>query len=75
MGGETCNFNPPRSNCSTAVSELRYFHYTYLNKGFHAAVLDSWRDGGCMHEIEHQLGYPIRALLLRLGVLADFSRH
>lgn len=56
MGGETCNFNPPRSNCSTAVSELRYFHYTYLNKGFHAAVLDSWRDGGCMHEIEHQLG-------------------
>ena len=57
MGGETCQVYPPRSECPTALDELGLFHYSYLNIDYHPGVLQSWRDGGCMPEVERRLGY------------------
>ncbi|MEV0613974.1 DUF4832 domain-containing protein [Nonomuraea sp. NPDC050404] len=57
MGGETCNPNPPRSDCPTAKDELSRFHYSYLNTDYHTGVLASWNTGGCLAEITRNLGY------------------
>jgi Domain of unknown function (DUF4832)/Domain of unknown function (DUF4874) len=59
MGGETCGSvaNPPRSECPTALDELRKFHYSYLNIDWSLVVLDTWRAGGCMPQVDRQLGY------------------
>ncbi len=62
MGGETCNVNPPRSNCPTAVAELAQFHYTYLNIDYNTDVLDGWKtvaQGNCYPAIEKALGYRL----------------
>ena len=34
--------------------------FTTLNIGYHVGVLDGWRTGGCMAEIERRLGYRFR---------------
>ena len=60
QGGETCNPNPPRSLCETAVSELSQLHWSYLNLDYHPDVLASWVSGGCLGEIEQRLGYRFR---------------
>ncbi|TDD02593.1 DUF4832 domain-containing protein [Nonomuraea deserti] len=57
MGGETCNPNPPRSDCPTAKEELSGFHYSYLNTDYHPGVLGGWEAGGCLDEISRRLGY------------------
>lgn len=57
MGGETCNPNPPRSQCPTATHEMGLFHYNYLNIDYRAEVLDSWVAGGCMPEVRRKLGH------------------
>lgn len=60
QGGETCNPNPPRSLCETAVSELAQLHWSYLNSEYHPDVLASWASGGCLADIERRLGYRFR---------------
>ena len=60
MGGETCNPNPPRSECATALAELEAFHWSYLNRDYHRTVLGSWETGGCMDEVKRRLGYRFR---------------
>ncbi len=62
MGGETCNPNPPRSECGTALLELERFHWSYLNQDYHNTVLQNWRTGGCMDEVQRRLGYRLRLL-------------
>ena len=57
MGGETCNANPPRSQCPTAVQELGRFHWNYLNTDYLADVLNSWTAGGCMPDVRRNLGH------------------
>ncbi len=57
MGGESCNPNPPRSQCLTATSELALFHYSYFNRDYHPTVYNSWVSGGCIGDIQRQLGY------------------
>ncbi|SDH00439.1 DUF4832 domain-containing protein [Nonomuraea jiangxiensis] len=57
MGGETCNPNPPRSDCPTAKDELSRFHWSYLNTDYHSGVLNGWNTGGCLPEITRSLGY------------------
>src|SRR6218665_571927 len=59
MGGETCNVNPPRSQCATALSEMSLFHYSYLNTDYEPSVLSSWTSGGCRPEIDRRLGYRV----------------
>lgn len=60
VGGETCNPNPPRSDCPTALSELESMHWTYLNEDFEPTVLQGFVDGGCYDEIDRRLGYRFR---------------
>ena len=57
MGGETCNVSAPRSDCPTAVSEMGRFHWSFINNGFHATVLNNWRTQGCYETINQKLGY------------------
>lgn len=57
MGGETCNPDPPRSQCPTALEEMELFHYNYLNIDYRAEVLDGWTGGGCMDEVRRSLGH------------------
>ncbi|MEV4474340.1 DUF4832 domain-containing protein [Nonomuraea sp. NPDC049504] len=59
MGGETCNPNPPRSDCPTAQDELARFHWSYLNADYHTGVLESWSTGGCRAAVSRSLGYRL----------------
>ncbi|XP_035685157.1 uncharacterized protein LOC118421762 [Branchiostoma floridae] len=59
MGGETCNYNPPRSSCATAEQELALFHWSYLNPGFKQDVTDEWKQQGCFDRIGRHLGYRL----------------
>jgi len=57
MGGETCNVNPPRSDCPTALEEMQRFHYGYVNHEYHPQVVDAWSTQGCRDEMQRRLGY------------------
>jgi hypothetical protein len=57
MGGETCKLNAPRTDCPNALSELAMFHWSYLNIGYNADVLKSWRIQACFTQIQQNLGY------------------
>ena len=57
VGGETCNVNPPRSSCETALEELERFHWSYLNSQYQPDVLAGWQASGCYGEVERRLGY------------------
>ncbi|MCB0064582.1 MAG: DUF4832 domain-containing protein [Caldilineaceae bacterium] len=59
MGGESCNPNPPRSQCPTATTELARFHYSFFNREYHPTVYNSWVTGGCIGNIQRQLGYRL----------------
>lgn len=71
MGGETCNFNPPRSQCQTALEEMALFHWSYLSASYIQEVLDDWRNEGCWDDIDRRLGYR---LVLRQGRYPDFAQ-
>jgi hypothetical protein len=59
MGGETCNPNPPRTDCPTALEELERLHFSFLNLQDHPDVIQAWIDQGCFPEIERRLGYRL----------------
>ncbi len=60
--GETCNCNPPGSDCPHAMEELERMRWSALNKDFIACVLDSWVTQGCYDEIAKRLGYRFRLI-------------
>jgi hypothetical protein len=57
VGGETCRYNPPRTNCANALRALATFHWSFINNRYQKEVLNSWTSGGCMGTIRRQLGY------------------
>jgi hypothetical protein len=59
MGGETCNADPPRSSCPTALDEMAMFHWSFINASYHPSVIDGWKAQGCFDEIEQRLGYRL----------------
>jgi hypothetical protein len=69
MGGETCNINPPRTSCETALEELKKYHWSYLNIDYHPEVVNAWIDGGCFPVIEDKLGYRF---VLQRGGFSEF---
>lgn len=71
MGGETCNFNPPRSQCPIALEEMALFHWSYLSASYIQEVLDNWRQEGCWEAMQRRLGYRF---VLQQGRYADFAR-
>jgi hypothetical protein len=65
QGGETCNIKQdaqPFVGCENALRELDELHFTTLNIGYLVDVLNVWRAGGCMPDIERRLGYRFRLL-------------
>ena len=57
VGGESCAYNPPRSDCPTALDEIAQLHFSELNDGWHPDVLDEWERQGCYTDIQNKLGY------------------
>jgi hypothetical protein len=62
VGGESCAYNPPRSDCSTALMEMEFFHYVEIGDGWHPDVLESWGEQGCYSVIGNRLGYRFSLL-------------
>jgi hypothetical protein len=62
MGGESCNDDATYTNCSNALKELKRFHWSYINDGYHPGVLSRWKSNGCYAEIEKKIGYRYRLL-------------
>ncbi|MBT0767690.1 DUF4832 domain-containing protein [Kineosporia sp. J2-2] len=56
VGGETCGVNAPRSEWASASAEMARYHYSYLNRDYHADVLNSWGEDG-LDETAKELGY------------------
>ncbi len=57
MGGESCEPNPPRTDCPNALAELKRFHWDFYNPLYHPSVWTGWQKGGCRDEIVRRLGY------------------
>ena len=57
MGGEACVVYTARTNCTTALAELRRFHWSYLNRMYNASVINQWISEGCESTIRRELGY------------------
>ncbi len=59
VGGETCSdgFSPQNDCSGQALSDMRQLHYSYLNSEYNNDVNNDWQDGGCMAEIQRNLGY------------------
>ncbi|XP_037777686.1 uncharacterized protein LOC119574502 isoform X2 [Penaeus monodon] len=73
MGGESCNLNPPRSDCPTALKELEELHYTYLNADYHPDVLDAWNSQDCFDEVYSSLGYRLVGVMARIPEKASLG--
>ena len=75
MGGETCKLNAPRTDCSSAMQEMKEFHWSYLNLDYYPEVINGFRENDCLSEIEQKLGYRISlqsALLPKSIGLQDY---
>jgi hypothetical protein len=57
MGGETCAVNSPRSDCSSAITEMAKFHWSFLNVDYHTGVIGGFQSNNCFTEIQNRLGY------------------
>ena len=57
VGGETCAVYPARSACAPAMAEMQAHHYSFVNRDYHPDVVLGWERGGCLDDIERQLGY------------------
>ncbi|MBC7485236.1 MAG: DUF4874 domain-containing protein, partial [Cytophagaceae bacterium] len=61
MGGETCELNAPRTNCTgDAVNELALFHWSFINRDYINTVWDAWNAQGCLMDVKKNLGYRIQ---------------
>lgn len=61
--GETCNCNPPGSDCPQSQKELERMRWSAINIDYIDCVLSSWRIQGCYDIIAKRLGY--RFVLLK----------
>ncbi|XP_050401677.1 uncharacterized protein LOC126818353 [Patella vulgata] len=69
VGGETCRLTTnDRDECPTALHEMEYFHWSFLNQDFKTAILDLWKQEGCYEEVHRRLGYR---LALQQAILPD----
>src|SRR3990172_7376427 len=59
VGGETCQYNPPRTDCPNALQEMAMLHWSFINNGYRPEVLNSWTSGACMDTIRRSLGYRL----------------
>ncbi len=57
MGGESCAINAPRSECATALTELKKFHWSFMNLDYYPGVINGFKTGSCFDDVENHLGY------------------
>lgn len=60
--GETCNCNPPGSDCKNAKVELEQMRWSALNHDYIPCVVNGWSSQGCYSEIGKRLGYRLRLI-------------
>ena len=58
MGGETCGLSD-YCKCRQSIEDCEDFHWTYMNSGYNADVLNRWESDGCMNEVKRRLGYRL----------------
>mgnify|MGYP002780528169 CR=1 FL=1 len=61
QSGETCGWNPPRSDCPTALAELRQMRWTSLGR-LPSDFVSRWSSQGCYDDISRRLGYRFRLI-------------
>ncbi|WP_298223293.1 DUF4832 domain-containing protein [Flavobacterium sp.] len=57
MGGETCDINAPRTDCTTALFEMNKFHWSYMNLDYYPDVINGFQTQNCFVDIQKKLGY------------------
>ena len=57
MGGETCALNSPRTDCTSAITEMGKFHWSFLNLDFYPDVIEGFETNNCFADIQKKLGY------------------
>jgi hypothetical protein len=62
VSGETCELNPPRTDCPNTLLEMEKLHWTAINEAWHPDVVQGWKDQGCYEEIHQRLGYRLSLL-------------
>lgn len=71
MGGETCNVSN-YCTCKMSLKDMKDYHWTYLNSGYHSGVLDRWKSSGCMDEVINRLGY--RLIMREASCIGTFAK-
>jgi Domain of unknown function (DUF4832)/Domain of unknown function (DUF4874) len=68
--GETCS--PGNyARCANMVQDLKRMRWDLLNRGYHPAVLDGWKQEGCFNEVQKNLGYRF---VLRQAEIQDSAK-
>jgi hypothetical protein len=71
QGGELCNYNPPRTDCPTALAELAQMRWSALNyyppKEELNIIFRDWQQQGCLSEVRRRLGYRFRLIESKLN--------
>jgi hypothetical protein len=62
VGGETCKWYEPRSNCDTALVEMARYHWSFINIDYFGTTIQNWKDNGCFDDIRRNLGYRYHLL-------------
>ncbi len=57
VGGETCRWYEPRSNCDTTLVEMARYHWSFINIDYFGTTIQNWKDDGCFDDIQRKLGY------------------
>ncbi len=57
IGGETCAWYEPRSNCDTSTYEMERFHWSFINIDYFGQTITNWKAGECFPEMQKRLGY------------------
>lgn len=71
--GETCNCNPPGSECTETMKELERMRWSAINRDFIDCVINSWKSGGCYEDIAKRLGYRFRFISSELPNVAKID--
>lgn len=60
MGGETCTDPNQFTEYGNALSELKRYHWSYLNEDYHPGTISAWEQNGLLAEARRNLGYRLR---------------
>jgi hypothetical protein len=72
VGGETCRWYAPRSNCDTTLVEMARYHWSFINIDYFGTTIQNWKNNGCFDDIQRKLGYRYQ---LVSSSLQDSSRQ